>query len=137
MKVKIRLAPRAKAIYKKNPNLIDLCDQNCKAWIYYDPEDGKIHNAEISKKDSIHICPVKEYAKKLMMSFNWYPSFSFLEQAYAFIEQSKRNYKAALLLEANLQHRQELNLQATKALEESKKELRTDKKKRRELSEFE
>lgn len=75
--------------FKSQPEgWVALCDNDCGAWVYRDLSDGKIKNAEVSKKDSEHwgTCSTLEHVWMIASGLNWYPSYSFLKEVEDIIE---------------------------------------------------
>ena len=72
---------------------IRYCDNDCGAMVYYDVDTRTVRNAQEDQKDSIHkdTCTALQGAFKKAASFNWFPSFTFEAEAYAFIEYAKNN----------------------------------------------
>lgn len=91
-----------------------LCNNDCGAWVYYDFDTGVIRNAEYHKNDSDHseTCSVLKKAFMIAASLNWYPSYSFEEQALAFIKSAKEMYLVAVALEKSIEWRKAYNIQA-------------------------
>lgn len=130
----------AKAI--KNRNLpggwIELCNNDCGAWVYYDFETKTIRNAEYHKNDSDHseTCSVLKKAFMIAASLNWYPSYSFEEQTQAFIKSAKEMFLVALALEKSLEWRKGFNIQARFDWDAEKKKKTKEKQEKRKEKEW-
>lgn len=112
---------------KSIPNgWINLCDNLCGAWVYYDFATGTIRNAEISKKDSEHweTCSVLKHVWMIASGLNWFPSHSFLKEVEAII-------KAAGELEKKINQRKEHNKLAKIEWDEWKKKKRAERSQQR------
>lgn len=111
-----------RALYNKSHgSWIELCNNDCGAWVYWDLETRTVRNAETTKKDSPHseTCSKIKYLKDAASSMNWFPSYSFLEEAETFIaeaeknlEAAQHNYDNAMRLKEKLEHRKGINAQA-------------------------
>jgi hypothetical protein len=115
--------------YKTRPGgWIQLCDNDCGAWVYKDLSDGKIRNAEKSKKDSEHwgTCSTLQHVWMIASGLNWFPSFSFLKEVEKIIEAAKE-------LEKKINARKEHNILAREEWEEWKRQKRTKKREERKL----
>jgi len=107
---------------------IALCDNDCGAWVYKDLSDGKIRNAEKSKKDSEHwqTCSTLEHVWMIASGLNWFPSYSFLKEVEAIIA-------AAHELERKINARKDHNVLARQEWDEWKRKRRAEKKEQRRL----
>ena len=108
---------------KRLGSFIALCDNDCSAWVYKDLEDGKIKNAEVSKKDSEHwgTCSVLKHVWMIASGLNWFPSYSFLQEVEDIIE-------AAHKLEKKIEGRKQHNKLAKAEWDEWKKKRRQEKR---------
>lgn len=118
---------------KRLGSLIELCNNDCGAWVYYDLETKTIRNAEIHKKDSLHweTCSTLKRTWMIASAMNWFPSYSFINQARAFIESAKQMYPIAIELEKSLETRQAYNAQAKLDWDDEKKKKTQEKKLKR------
>lgn len=119
---------------------IALCANGCKTWIYFDKEDGQYHNAEYSRKDSLHkdTCWVMNKAWMIAGSYNWYPDYTFLHDTKLLIAFFKKNYrddteeyKTAVRLEESLQKRAAKNEEEKIKWKEAKDRMKLEQQNRR------
>jgi hypothetical protein len=131
-KVTINFSHRA-LVNKEKGSLIALCDNDCGAWIYYDIQTKTIRNAEVHKKDSLHweTCSTLKRTWMIASAMNWFPSYSFINQARAFIDHAKQMYDLAITLESGLNIREQINKDCKVQWDEEKKKKTQEKKMKR------
>jgi hypothetical protein len=132
--IPIRLSERAKK------HRVRLCDNGCKRWIYYDDQDNQFHDAEYSRKDSLHkdSCWVMNKAWMIAGSYNWYPDYAFLHDTLLLISKVKERYrddteeyKIAVRLKKSLLERAAENEKERTKWKEEKARIKADQQNRR------